>query len=59
MELAEKFRIKDGQPQYLFCSMAGSYWADCEILSGEKDYFVIEYFDVFLDKFVTVKINKV
>jgi hypothetical protein len=36
-----------GKPQmeYHFCSMAGSYWVECEVLKDDGDTYTIRYHD--------------
>jgi len=44
--------------EYMYCSMFGSYWLDCEVLESlDDDKFKIRFYNDFIEEYETVEVD--
>lgn len=51
-------RITNNKPEYLNCSMGGTYYIPCKIIGKSENWTTIEYFDDFEQENKTVQISE-
>lgn len=45
--------------EYMYCSMFGSYWLDCEVLESLDDNkFKIRFYNDFIEEYETVEVDR-